>query len=502
VDLFGKVVTRYLKLRIGKIRAYLDHPVEVQEALLKELIQSASSTEIGKQYSFGQMAGSSAFRSTMPVVTYEQFKPWLSRVVNGEVNVIWPSDIRWLAKSSGTTGDKSKFIPVSKESLKTCHYRGPRDLVCMFAHNNPDTRIFHGKSLIMGGSQKIDKQNPKVRSGDISAIMTQNQPALASLLRSPGRSIALMEDWEEKIERMAQKTASQNISSIGGVPTWTLVLIRRILEITGKDHLGDVWPNLELYMHGGVNFEPYRKIFRSLMPLENLKYYQIYNASEGFFAFQIENDADDMLLALNNGIYYEFIPQGHFDDDNPPTRSLAEVETGKNYAIVISTNSGLWRYKVGDTIQFTSLFPFRIKVTGRTKHFINAFGEEVIIDNAEFAIQKACEATGAEVREYTVAPVYFQQGEKAAHEWLIEFDSVPGDTDQFVTQLDRALQQANSDYEAKRTKGMALKMPLLTIARRNLFYDWLKQKNKLGGQFKIPRLSNNRELMEELKLLI
>jgi len=492
------LIKGYLKKRIGRIQHYVDHPIEVQEKLLSDLLRTASKTEIGQIYRFNELKSGSDFGSRLPVVSYEEFKPYLQRVLKGESRVIWPSDIRWFAKSSGTTGDRSKFIPVSRETLLSSHYGVPRDLVCMYIHNNPGSRMFSGKSLIMGGSQKIHEENMQVSLGDISAVMTRNQPRLSSFLRAPSTSIALMEDWEEKIEAMAKKTISQKITSIGGVPTWTLVLIRRILEMTGKDHLGEVWPHLELYMHGGVSFEPYRQLFHQLVPLDSLKYYQSYNASEGYFGYQFENEADDMMLALDNGIYYEFIPQGHYRDDDPVTVGLDAVECGKHYAIVISTNSGLWRYKIGDTVQFTSTYPFRIKVSGRISHFVNAFGEEVIVDNADRAIEKACLVSGGHVREYTVAPIYFAAGERAAHQWLIEFDELPGDLAGFTCSLDKALQEINSDYEAKRSKGMALKMPAITMARKGLFYDWLKKNQRLGGQHKVPRLSNDRIYMDDL----
>lgn len=498
MNLFGNLVAEYLKLRISKIRHYLEHPMEVQLSLLAGLLDDARDTEIGRTYGFEDIADYAAFRERVPVVTYEGFFPYIQRVINGEQQVIWPSEIKWFAKSSGTTSDKSKFIPVSKEALDTCHFRGPRDLMCMYAHNNPGTQVFSGKSLIMGGSQKVHETNEHMRYGDVSAVMMKNQPLLASVLRTPNLEIALMEDWEAKIERMAEETIPQNITNLGGVPTWTLVLIKRILEITGKDNLLSVWPNLEVYMHGGVSFQPYEATFRELIRSDDFNYYQTYNASEGFFAYQFENGARDMVLALNNGIFFEFIPQGHYNDPDPPTVLLDEVEIGRHYALVITTNAGLWRYKVGDTVQFTARDPFRIKVSGRTKHFINAFGEEVIIDNAEHAMTTACARSGAHVREYTVAPVYFAGEEKARHQWLIEFEIRPPSCDDFMRELDTALQSVNSDYEAKRKGDMALTLPQLTVAREGLFHDWLKSKGKLGGQHKVPRLSNDRTYMDEL----
>ena len=498
MNIFGTLIAEYLKLRMNKIQHFMDHPLEVQQELLLQFLQTAARTEIGSKHNFESIKNVSQYKQAVPVKSYEDYQPMIQRVINGEQNVIWPTEISWFAKSSGTTNQKSKFIPVSKESLDTCHFRGSRDIMCLYAHNNPGTKVFSGKSLIMGGSQKIHETNSSIQYGDVSAVMMKNQPMLASLLRTPDLKIALMEDWEEKIERMVEETIQQNITSLGGVPTWTLVLINRILEVTGKSDLMAVWPNLELYMHGGVNFEPYRNTFEGLIGKSNVNYYQIYNASEGFFAYQCENGADDMLLALNNGIYYEFIPQGAFNSQDPDTIGLGEVEIGKNYAIVITTNSGLWRYKVGDTVQFTSVFPFKVKVSGRTKHFINAFGEEVIIENADRAIATACRLTKASVKEYTVAPIYFQNDQKACHQWLIEFEMQPSDTPAFMAELDAALVAVNSDYEAKRKNDMALKAPELVVANPSLFYKWLKNSNRLGGQHKIPRLSNDRKLMDEL----
>lgn len=498
MNLFGTLIAEYLKLRLNKIRQFMDHPLEAQEHLLHQFLDTASGTEFGRQYDMDSIDSADDFQSRVPVRSYEQFQPWIRRIMEGEEDVLWPGSISWFAKSSGTTSDRSKFIPVTRESMETCHFRGPRDMMCLYAHNNPGTRVFSGKSLIMGGSQKVSEMNDQAHYGDVSAVMMKNQPLLAAWLRTPDLSIALLEDWEEKIERMVNETIPQHITNLAGVPTWTLVLIRRVLEKTGKKNLLEVWPNLELYMHGGVSFEPYRQTFEQLIPDPSFRYYQTYNASEGFFAYQCENGADDMLLALNNGIYYEFIPAGQFDRDDPDTVGLDAVETGKQYALVITTNSGLWRYKVGDTIEFTSTFPFRIKVSGRTRHFINAFGEEVIIDNADKAVAEACRQSALNVREYTVAPVYFAERKQACHQWLIEFEKVPDDPAAFMALIDRSLQALNSDYEAKRYKDMALKAPELVVARSGLFYDWLKGKGRLGGQHKVPRLSNTRKYMEEL----
>ncbi len=498
MSIFGNIAAEYFKFRINKIQRYLDYPSEVQSQLFLQLIKDASNTVFGKQYDFKSITTIKQFQERVPVNTYEQFQPYIQRLIDGEQNVTWHSKIKWLAKSSGTTNDKSKFIPVSDESLRECLYRGPRDLMCVYSHNNPKTKLFTGKSLVLVGSQQTHQVNSQIRFGDVSAIMAVNQPFVASIFKTPKLSIATMDNWEEKIERIADATIPKNVTNIGGVPTWVIILIKRILEKTGKDSILDVWPNLELYIHGGVNFAPHKAAFEELVKSPEMLYYQTYNASEGFFAYQSQNGADDMNLALNNGVFYEFIPKGYFNDDNPKTLLLDEVEVGEQYALVISTNAGLWRYKVGDTITFTSKYPFKIKVSGRTKHFINAFGEEVIIDNADAAIEAACKATNAYVKDYTVAPIYFTSGEKAAHQWLIEFEISPASCDEFIIELDNALKSINSDYEAKRKSDMALKLPVVSVAKTGLFYEWLKSKSKLGGQHKVPRLSNDRKLMEEL----
>lgn len=499
MNLFSNLVSTYLKLRLSKIRHYTEHPHEVQEELLRQLLAMAAGTEFGRKHGFEGIGDRAGFAANVPVTDYEAFRPWIDRTIGGEKNLIWPSDIRWFAKSSGTTSGRSKFIPVSRESLETCHLRGPRDLMCLYAHNNPGTRVFSGKSLILGGSQKLSTENNDVHIGDVSAVMMMNQPPLATLLRTPPLSVALLDDWEEKIDRMARTTPAQHITLLAGVPTWTLVLGRRILEITGKEHLGQVWPGLELYVHGGVNFEPYRSLFEALIPDRQCRFYQTYNASEGFFAFQSGNDDQDMLLALNNGVYYEFIPRGHYDDEDPPVLGLEDIRAGEQYALVITTNAGLWRYKPGDTVQVTSVNPYRIRVSGRTKQFVNAFGEEVIVENADEAVRRACLDTGALLRDYTMAPVYFgKEGARGAHQWLLEFERSPENIAAFTAALDRALQGLNSDYEAKRTAGLALDMPEVVPVREGLFSDWLKRHGKLGGQHKVPRLSNDRKLVEEL----
>ena len=497
MNIYGPFIMQYLKSRTKAIDQFCSNPIKTQEQLLSNLLNKACNTEWGKRFEFSSIYNVSMFANRIPVQDYNSLKSDIERLLSGEQQILWPTIIKWFAKSSGTTSDRSKFIPVSKEALEDGHFKGAKDLMCLYVRNNPNTKVFNGKSLILGGSQNVYELNKSARYGDVSAVMIKNQPFLANLLRTPDLSVALMDDWEQKIARIADETKKQNITNLAGVPTWTLVLLKYLLDQEGVDSIKELWLNLELYMHGGVSFEPYKSEFHSLLG-DNINYYQIYNASEGFFAFQDRNDQDDMLLAIDHGIYYEFIPQENYNDDDPITLTLSEVKVGKNYAVVITTNAGLWRYKIGDTIKFTNLNPFRVVVSGRTKHFINAFGEEVIIENADQAIKVACQKTGSKIREYTVAPVYFEGHAKARHQWLIEFVVPPQNGNDFTLELDTALRKVNSDYDAKRQNNMALTIPQLTVAREGLFYEWLKRKEKLGGQHKIPRLSNDRKYMDEL----
>jgi hypothetical protein len=423
-------------------------------------------------------------------------------MMSGEQNILWPSEIKWFAKSSGTTNDRSKFIPVSEESLEECHFKGGKDLLSMYCNNRPDTRIFTGKCLVLGGSHQINQLNADSCFGDLSAVLIKNLPFWAEFYRTPDMSIALMDNFEEKVEKMARATIDVNVTNISGVPTWNIVLAKRILEITGKDNLLEVWPNLEFYFHGAVNFNPYREQFKKLIPSNDMYYLETYNASEGFFGIQDQSDSEEMLLMLDYGIYYEFLPMEDLHKENPKTLRLDEVELHKNYALIISTNAGLWRYMIGDTIKFTSLSPHRIQITGRTKHFINAFGEELIIDNAEKGLSKACKETGAIIRDYTACPIYFQGNEAGGHEWIIEFEKKPDDLERFTDLMDQTLREINSDYDAKRYKDMALGRPLVHLAPDGTFYEWMKSRGKLGGQHKVPRLANDRGYVDEiLKLL-
>lgn len=488
----------YIKKRMHQIELFMKYPIEVQEEWFGSLINDAVATQWGKEHDYRSIENINQFKERVPVQNYDTLKPYIEKMLNGEQNVLWPSEIKWFAKSSGTTSDRSKFIPVSEESLEDCHFRGGKDMLAIYCNNRPDAKMFTGKSLVLGGSHQINQLNPHSYYGDLSAVIIKNLPFWAEMLRTPDMSIALMDNYEEKIEKMAQATLAENVTNIAGVPTWTIVLAKRILEITGKSNLMEVWPNLELYVHGAVNFEPYREQFKRLIDNPNMYYLETYNASEGFFGIQDQSDSSDLLLMLDYGIFYEFIPMEEVDREFPDTVSLSEVELGKNYAMVISTNAGLWRYMIGDTVTFTTKNPYRLKITGRTKHFINAFGEEVIIDNAEKALNKACAETDAQIKDYTACPIYFCGDELGAHEWIIEFEKKPKEFERFIDILDNTLREVNSDYDAKRFKDMALRRPKVHIAPNNLFYNWLKAKGKLGGQHKVPRLANERKYVDEL----
>ena len=500
--IINSVISWLMKKRIHQIELFIKYPYDVQSELLEKLLNSARDTEWGKKYNFKNITNYEEYKRTVPLSDYPKLKPYINRLRKGEQNILWHSDIKWFAKSSGTTADKSKFIPVSTEALEECHFKGGKDLISIYCNNNPNTIMFDGKGLALGGSHQINDINNSSYYGDLSAIIIQNLPWWAEFMRTPHLSIALMDEWEAKIERMAETTIKEDVTSISGVPSWCLLLLKRISEKTGKSDISEIWPNLELFTHGGVNFTPYREQFKKLIPNPKMNYLETYSASEGFFGIQDRNDSDDMLLMLDYGVFYEFIPSSDYNKENPQILSLEQVELNKNYAIVISTNAGLWRYIIGDTIKFTSLNPHRIKITGRTVSFINAFGEELIIDNAVRALAIACEKSGASIREYTAAPVYFKDKGSAAHEWLIEFETEPRSIEYFTEVLDNALKSLNSDYEAKRYQNMILRQPIIRIVPHDTFFNWLKTKKKLGGQHKVPRLANDRHYVDEiLKIL-
>ena len=490
-------ISSLARSRLWRIEAWKNNPADAQREVLQDLVTSAQYTEFGRRYDFSNLFTVREFKEKVPVHEYNDLQPYIERMMNGEQNLLWNTPVYWFAKSSGTTSAKSKFIPISDESLEDNHFKASKDVLSMYYQFKLDAELLTGKGLLIGGSHNINPVNQEAQYGDLSAVLFQNSPFWAHWLRTPDLSIALMDEWESKIERIAEATIRENVTSVSGVPTWTLVLFKRILEITGKATIGEVWPSLELYMHGGVSFTPYREQFHKIIGRE-INYLEMYNASEGFFAAQDIPGVEGMLLFPDHGIFYEFMPVSEYGKSNPQTISLQEVETGKNYAPVISTNGGLWRYLPGDTIQFTSLNPFRIKVSGRLKHFMNAFGEEVIVDNADKAIAIAAEKTGSVVNDYTAAPVYFSDTSNGAHEWLIEFDRAPEDIDAFVEALDTALKNINSDYEAKRHKSIALRLPVVHVLKKGRFEDWLRSKGKLGGQHKIPRLSNERQFVEEI----
>ena len=500
IPLVNSIASWFLKKRIHQMELFLKYPHEVQNELLLKLVHKAKNTEIGKKYGFKDIRSYNDFTQQVPITNYEASHEMIERARRGESNIFWPSPVKLFAQSSGTTNAKSKYIPVSPEALEDCHYAASKDLLCVYLNNNPDSQLFTGKSLRLGGSKKLYESNG-TSYGDLSAILIDNMPFWAEFSSTPGNEVSLMSDWEVKMQAIVQETIQEKVTSLAGVPSWMLVLINNILESTGKQSLFEVWPNLEVYFHGGVSFEPYRDQYRKVLPRHDFKYYEIYNASEGFFALQDKNERSDLLLMLDYGIFYEFIPMNCYGEPDQKIIPLSEVEKGKNYAIVITTNSGLWRYRVGDTVRFTSIDPYRVRVSGRTKHHINAFGEELIIENAEEALKKATALTNSEIVDYTAAPIFMDGKEKGAHEWFIEFKVAPKNPEQFNHIFDKALQEINSDYEAKRKNNMTLNPPTIHYARTNLFYDWLKSKNKLGGQHKVPRLSNSRELVEELRVL-
>ncbi len=480
----------------------MKYPLDVQTELLQALVTKAKNTEWGKKYGYDSIKNYEDFKNNVPLQDYESLKKDIARIKNGEQNILWPTEIKWFAKSSGTTTGESKFIPVSKESLIDCHYKGGKDLLAIYHNNHPESKLILGKTLVVGGSSQLNRINSGAYSGDLSAIIMKNFPMWVEQRRVPKLSIALMDNWEDKIEKMALSTVKEDVSNLSGVPSWTLVFLKRMLELHGKDSILDIWPNLEFYMHGGVNFAPYKSQFEKLIPKGAVNYYENYNASEGFFGIQDENEKDEMLLMLDYGIFYEFIDSNDFGVENPKTITLENVELNKSYVLVISTNAGLWRYVIGDTVKFTSLNPFRIKVTGRVKQFINAFGEELIVENAEEALSLACAKTNTVVIEFTVAPEYFSSNASGKHQWLIEFERNPENMDEFSELLDQELKRLNSDYEAKRFNDMVLSKPAIQLAKRGTFYSWMKEKNKLGGQHKVPRLSNDRDYMEELLKLV
>lgn len=503
MTILNSIASWWMKKRMHQIELFMKYPHEVQNECLKKLLETAKDTEWGRLYDYKNIQNSTQFKNSVPLQDYETLKPFIDRTRRGEQNILWSTDIKWFAKSSGTTNDKSKFIPVSKESLDECHYNGGRDMIAIYCSLYPETQLFTGKNLALGGSLTTDRFGDyESLSGDLSAIVMNNLPIWAEFFRAPDLSIALMDKWDDKLEKLSHAIADENMVSLAGVPSWMLLIIKRVLEIKGKTSIADIWPNLEVYFHGGVNFIPYREQFKAVFRKSGINYLELYNASEGFFGIQDQRDSEELLLMLDYGIYYEFMPVNESGITTPKTLSLEEIDLDTNYALIISSTGGLWRYTVGDTITFTSKHPYRFKITGRTKHFMNAFGEEVVVHNADKALNIACEKSGAQIKEYTAAPVYMDGKNSGAHEWLIEFEKQPSTLEYFTEMLDNALKSINSDYEAKRYKNLILKQPIVRSVPENTFYRWFESKNKLGGQHKVPRLSNDRKHVEAILALV
>jgi len=496
---FNSIFAWIIKKRIHQIDLFRKYPLEVQQELLEKMIDAAQSTEWGRRYTFQQIKDYESFKKAIPLQEYTDVQPYVSRLMEGEQNLLWPTETKWFAKSSGTTSSRSKLIPVTKESLEECHYKGGKDLLALYYNNHPNRKLYKGKHLIVGGSAEVNQLSSDSYFGDLSAIIVKNLPWWAEIRRTPSKEIALMSEWTSKIEKMAESTINEDVYIIAGVPSWTMVLVNRILELTGKENLKEVWPNLELFMHGGVSFHPYRDHFKRLIPDSGMNYVETYNASEGFFGIQDQVNSDELLLMLDYGIFYEFIPMSEFNGImSEEVVDLKNVELGINYALVISTNGGLWRYILGDTIVFTSISPYRFKITGRTKSYLNTFGEEVVVDNAEVAISFASLKTNAQIKDYTAAPVFMSAKDKGAHQWLIEFVKEPSDLNRFSQLLDEKLREINSDYDAKRYNNLVLDKPLVSSLPTGTFDKWLETVNKLGGQNKVPRLNNDRSIIDQV----
>ena len=493
-----KIVGQFFKPRQYALEKHYTQPEALQEAVLRHLLERGSNTEYGRNHLLSPKNSYEEFAKNVPINTYEELKRDIDRMRHGEADVLWPGQVQWYAKSSGTTNDKSKFIPVSAEGLHDIHYQGGKDVVTFYLRNNPNSRLFDGKSLILGGSHSPNYNVDGSLVGDLSAILIENINPLVNLMRVPRKRTALLSDFEVKRDRIAQECLHKNITNISGVPSWMLSVLVRVMELSGKKHLEDVWPNLEVFFHGGIAFTPYRSQYEQLITSSKMHYMETYNASEGFFGIQDDPTDRSMLLMLDYGVFYEFIPLEEVGRPDATVVPLEGVEIGRNYAMVITTSCGLWRYMIGDTVEFTSKRPYKFIITGRTKYFINAFGEELIMDNAEKGLAYACEKTGAQVLEYTAAPVYMDKNAKCRHQWLIEFSKDPDNLERFAQALDEKLQELNSDYEAKRSHNVTLQHLEVVKAKEGLFNDWLKQKGRLGGQHKVPRLSNSRKNMDEL----
>ncbi len=503
MSLFNAVASWFLKKRIYQIELFMKHPEETQMEVLQNLLEMAEGTVFGLDYGFRSIQSVREFQDRIPIHTYEQLFPYIDRTLKGEPSVLWPGDIEWFSKSSGTTNDKSKFIPISPESLEDTHFKGGKDMIALYLNDNPNSELFSGKGLPVAGSHEINQLNQHSKYGDLSAVLIQNTPFIFNHFRATSKKVALLGEWESKIQTMAEQLVEVDVTSMAGVPTWTLVLMNKIMDLAGvkERNLLEVWPNLEVYFHGGISFQPYRSQFEAIIPTSEMTYFELYNASEGFFGMQNDQSTDDLLLMLDYGIFYEFVPLDELDRDHPRALTLGQVDKDVTYAMVISTNGGLWRYLIGDTVTFTSLSPYKIKVAGRTKHFINAFGEELMVGNAVEALSKACELTGAVLENFTAAPVFYAEGQ-GAHEWLLEFKKAPSDQGRFNELLDQELKLVNTDYAAKRYQSMVLKDPVIRVLPSGTFYRWMKKRGKLGGQNKVPRLSNKREHLESVLAMV
>ncbi len=489
----SSILTSYYK----SVEEFIKNPLGTQKRTLEYLLEHGRNTLYGSKMGFSNITTNDQYSTKVPVMSYEDLRPYLEKIINHkQENVLWDTPIKWFAMSSGTTEDKSKYIPVTKESLYNGSYRAGYHMLGTYAVHYPDTNFVLGKTLVMGGSQQVNRIGGGIYTGDISAILMKNLPRPVKRRRTP-EEIALLSDWEVKLQKLTEYSLKTDIRALLGVPSWMLVLLKKIVEESGKS-IPEVWPNIEVFFHGGVSFMPFRENFKKIIPSDRMRYWETYNASEGFFGVQFAPDSSDMLLLLDNEVYYEFIPAGEWDLPNPQCVPLEGVETGKQYAMVISTSGGLWRYKIGDTIQFTSTDPYLFKVTGRTKQFINAFGEELIVENADKAIDDACRTTGAKITEYTVAPVYFNESHNGAHEWLIEFETKPSSLSQFTALLDENLKKQNSDYEAKRSYNLSLDMPIVHSLDKGVFYEWMKMRERVGGQNKVPKLSNDRKYVDSV----
>lgn len=498
MDILTSTISLLFRRRQKEIERFGQDIDKIQRKQLCSLLSDAHRTEWGLKYNYKSIQGYKDFCQRIPLQTYDDIKPYVKRMINGEKNILCPSVVKWYAKSSGTTNDKSKFLPVTKEILRGCHYKGAFDTVALYLRNNPESRFFSRKGLILGGSHSPSPLNQNAHCGDLSAVLLQNLNPLINLIRVPSKRIILMDEWESKIKAIVENTWNKDVNSLSGVPSWMLVLIKSILKKTGHEYLTDVWPNLEVFFHGGISFEPYRDQYKTLIPSDKMHYMETYNASEGFFGIQDDPSDQSLLMMPDYGIFYEFIPMSEIGNSTHVVLPLEAVETGKNYAMVITTSGGLWRYQIGDTVRFTSLFPHKFIISGRTKHYINAFGEELMVDNADKAISKVSRLTGAKVKEYTAAPLFILDKAKGCHQWFIEFEKKPASIQKFAALLDKSLQELNSDYEAKRYKDISLQPLEIVVAHEGTFYEWLRQKGKLGGQHKIPRLSNDRTHIEEL----